>query len=122
VIARKWQFLAALVSSEGIAKGLGGVKRGSLFSARLSVSFRRPNIPTSDQAAASNEADRKQKTKLDSERPPLDHEVTLADRFFCNYWVIADSLRRGVGVVFRLHQTREADFRRGRQLGPDDHY
>jgi hypothetical protein len=48
-------------------------------------------------------------------------DIALADRFFCNYWVIADSLRRGVDVVFRLHQTRKTDFRRGRRLGPDDH-
>jgi hypothetical protein len=48
-------------------------------------------------------------------------DIALADRFFCNYWVIADSRRRGVDVVFRLHQTRKADFRRGRRLGPDDH-
>jgi hypothetical protein len=48
-------------------------------------------------------------------------DIALADRFFCNYWVIADSQRRGVDVVFRLHQTRKADFRRGRRLGSDDH-
>jgi len=48
-------------------------------------------------------------------------DIALADRFFCNYWAIADSLRRGVDVVFRLHQTRKADFRRGRRLGPNDH-
>jgi Transposase DDE domain len=48
-------------------------------------------------------------------------DIALADRFYCNYWVIADSLRRGVDVVFRLHQTRKVDFRRGRRLGPDDH-
>ena len=49
-------------------------------------------------------------------------DIALADRFFCNYWVIADSLLlRGVDVVFRLHQTRKADFRRGRRLGSDDH-
>ena len=48
-------------------------------------------------------------------------DIALADRFFCNYWVIADSQRRGVDVVFRLHQTRKTDFRRGRRLGPDDH-
>jgi hypothetical protein len=48
-------------------------------------------------------------------------DIALADRFFCNYWVIADLLHRGVDVVFRLHQTRKADFRRGRRLGPDDH-
>ena len=39
-------------------------------------------------------------------------DIALADRFFCNYWVIADSQRRGVDVVFRLHRTRKADFRR----------
>ena len=48
-------------------------------------------------------------------------DIALADRFFCNYWVIDDLQRRGVDVVFRLHQTRKADFRRGRRLGPDDH-
>jgi hypothetical protein len=48
-------------------------------------------------------------------------DIALADRFFCNYWLIADSQRRGVDVVLRLHQTRKADFRRGRRLGPDDH-
>ena len=44
-------------------------------------------------------------------------DIALADRFFCSYWVIADLQRRGVDVVFRLHQTRKADFRRGRRLG-----
>jgi hypothetical protein len=48
-------------------------------------------------------------------------DIALGDRLFCNYWVIADSQRRDVDVVFRLHQTRNADFRRGRRLGPDDH-
>ena len=48
-------------------------------------------------------------------------DIALADRFFCNYWVIVDSQGRGVDVVFRLHQTRKTDFRRGRRLGPDDH-
>jgi hypothetical protein len=48
-------------------------------------------------------------------------DIALGDRHFCSYWVIADSLRRGVDVVFRLHQMRKTDFRRGRRLGPDDH-
>jgi hypothetical protein len=48
-------------------------------------------------------------------------DIALADRLFCSYWVIADSQARGVDVVFRLHQTRKTDFRRGRRLGPDDH-
>jgi Transposase DDE domain len=48
-------------------------------------------------------------------------DIALGDRHFCSYWVIADSLRRGVDVVLRLHQMRKTDFRRGRRLGPDDH-
>ena len=48
-------------------------------------------------------------------------DIALADRLFCSYWVITDSQARGVDVVFRLHQTRKTDFRRGRRLGPDDH-
>jgi Transposase DDE domain len=48
-------------------------------------------------------------------------DIALADRLFCSYWVIADSQARGVDVVFRLHQARKADFRRGRRLGRDDH-
>jgi hypothetical protein len=48
-------------------------------------------------------------------------DIALADRLFCSYWVIADSQARGVDVVFRLHQMRKTDFRRGRRLGPDDH-
>ena len=46
---------------------------------------------------------------------------SLADRFFCSYWVIAALRRRGVDVVVRLHQRRTADFRRGRRLGRGDH-
>jgi putative transposase len=48
-------------------------------------------------------------------------DIALADRFFCSYWVIAELTRRGVDVVFRLHQRRKADFRRGRRLGRGDH-
>src|SRR5207245_1949239 len=48
-------------------------------------------------------------------------DIVLGDRFFCSYWVIADLHRRGVDVVFRLHQRRTADFRRGRQVGRADH-
>ncbi len=48
-------------------------------------------------------------------------DIALGDRFFCSYWVIADSLLRGVDVVFRLHQNRKADFRRRRRMGLDDH-
>lgn len=48
-------------------------------------------------------------------------DIVLGDRFFCSYWVIAELRRRGVDVVFRLHQRRTADFRRGRRLGRADH-
>lgn len=48
-------------------------------------------------------------------------DIALGDRFFCSYWVIAALRRRGVDVVFRLHQRRTADFRRGRRLGRADH-
>jgi len=47
-------------------------------------------------------------------------DIVLGDRFFCSYWVIAALRRRGVDVVFRLHQRRTADFRRGRRLGRAD--
>jgi hypothetical protein len=48
-------------------------------------------------------------------------DIALGDRFFSSYWVIVDSQARGADVVFRLHQTRKPDFRRGRRLGPHDH-
>lgn len=48
-------------------------------------------------------------------------DVILADRFFCSYFLVALLRERGVDVVFRLHQRRRVDFRRGRRLGPDDH-
>jgi hypothetical protein len=48
-------------------------------------------------------------------------DVVLADRYFCSYFEIALLQRQGVDLVFRLHQRRRADFRRGRRLGPRDH-
>lgn len=55
----------------------------------------------------------------------LDHiaknSIILADRYYCSYFMIALLQERGVKVVFRLHQRRGVDFRRGRRLGPDDH-
>lgn len=48
-------------------------------------------------------------------------DLVVADRYYCSYWLIALLARRGVDVVFRLHQRRHYDFRRGRQLGPRDH-
>jgi hypothetical protein len=44
-------------------------------------------------------------------------EVALADRYFCSYADIAKLRRRGVDCVFRLHQSRKGDFRKGKRLG-----
>jgi hypothetical protein len=55
---------------------------------------------------------------LDELRPG---DVLVADRCYCTYWLVALAWLRGVDVVFRLHQRRHYDFRRGRRLGRDDH-
>jgi hypothetical protein len=47
--------------------------------------------------------------------------ILLADRYYCSYWLVALALARGLDVVFRMHQLRDYDFRRGRRLGADDH-
>ena len=47
--------------------------------------------------------------------------VLLADRYYCNYWLVAMAKARGIDVVFRMHQLRDFDFRRGQRLGHDDH-
>ncbi len=48
-------------------------------------------------------------------------DVIVADRYYCSYWMVALLQTRGADVVFRLHQRRHYDFRRGRRLGPSDH-
>jgi putative transposase len=55
---------------------------------------------------------------LDRLRPG---DVVVADRYYCSYFLVALLLGRGVDVVFRLHQRRDVDFRRGRRLGRNDH-
>src|SRR5205085_12631271 len=55
---------------------------------------------------------------LDRLRPG---DVLVADRGYCSYWMIALAQASGIDVVFRLHQLRHYDFRRGRRLGTDDH-
>ncbi len=47
--------------------------------------------------------------------------IILADRYYCSYFMIALLQEHGVDAVFRMHQRRGVDFRRGRRLGPDDH-
>jgi hypothetical protein len=48
-------------------------------------------------------------------------DVLVADRHYCSYWLVALAAALGVDVVFRLHQRRHYDFRRGRRLGKGDH-
>jgi hypothetical protein len=48
-------------------------------------------------------------------------DVVVADRYYCSYWMVALLWQLGVDVVFRLHQRRDHDFRRGRRLGAGDH-
>jgi hypothetical protein len=48
-------------------------------------------------------------------------DILLADRYYCSYWLVAMAQARGLHVVFRLHQLRDYDFRRGQHLGADDH-
>jgi len=50
----------------------------------------------------------------------LPGEVALADRYFCSYADLALLRRRGVDSVFRLHQSRKVDFRKGTRLGRQD--
>jgi hypothetical protein len=48
-------------------------------------------------------------------------EIVLGDRYFCSFFGIAGLSRRGVDVLFRMHQRRKFDFRKGRCLGVEDH-
>ena len=47
-------------------------------------------------------------------------DIALADRYYCNYADIVGLQRQKADVVFRLHQRRKADFRRGKRLSKDD--
>ena len=47
-------------------------------------------------------------------------DTLVADRAFCSYAFIAELRARGVHVVMRLHQRREADMRSGKRLGKAD--
>jgi hypothetical protein len=48
-------------------------------------------------------------------------EVVLGDRYFASFFGIAGLAQRGVDGLFRMHQCRRHDFRRGRRLGIEDH-
>lgn len=48
-------------------------------------------------------------------------DVVVADRYYCSYFMIALLRKLDVDAVFRLHQLRRYDFRRGCRLGRADH-
>lgn len=48
-------------------------------------------------------------------------DVVLGDRYFCSYHDVAMLSERQVDIVFRKHQLRATDFRRGQRLGKQDH-
>jgi hypothetical protein len=48
-------------------------------------------------------------------------DILLADRYYCSFADIALLQQRGVDSVFRKHQRRHSDFRRGKRLGRYDH-
>ena len=47
-------------------------------------------------------------------------DLALADRGFCTYVLLALLFLRSVSSVFRLHQARPADLRKGKRLGKND--
>lgn len=47
-------------------------------------------------------------------------DLAVADRGFCSYVLLALLLARGVASLFRLHQRRAADLRKGKRLGKND--
>jgi len=48
-------------------------------------------------------------------------EIVLGDRCFASFFGIAGLTQRGADGLFRMHQRRKFDFRRGRRLGLEDH-
>ena len=47
-------------------------------------------------------------------------DLALADRGFSTYTLLCLLLRRGVHCLFRLHQARPSDLRKGKRLGKND--
>jgi Transposase DDE domain len=47
-------------------------------------------------------------------------DLAVADRGFCTYVLLALLLLRGIFGVFRLHQARPANLRKGKRLGKND--
>lgn len=47
-------------------------------------------------------------------------EIVVGDRFYCTFYDFVGVMRRGCDGIFRLHQKRPDDLRRGRRLGRKD--
>jgi Transposase DDE domain len=48
-------------------------------------------------------------------------EIMLGDRYFASFFMIAALMQQDLDGLFRMHQRRKFDFRRGRRLGLEDH-
>jgi hypothetical protein len=48
-------------------------------------------------------------------------EILLGDRYFASFFMIAELVLGNVDGLFRMHQRRKFDFRKGRILGSEDH-
>ena len=48
-------------------------------------------------------------------------EIVLGDRYFASFFGIAGLAQRDVDGLFRMHQRRKCDFRRGRRIAVTDH-
>ncbi len=44
-------------------------------------------------------------------------EILLGDRYFASFFMLAELIQRNVDGLFRMHQRRKFDFRRGRRSG-----
>jgi hypothetical protein len=48
-------------------------------------------------------------------------EILLGDRYFASFFMLAALVQQDVDGLFRMHQRRKYDFRRGQRLGVEDH-
>ena len=47
-------------------------------------------------------------------------EIVLGDCFYCSFYDFVGVMRRSCDAVFRLHQRRPKDLRKGKRLGPNE--
>jgi hypothetical protein len=48
-------------------------------------------------------------------------DLLMADRYYCTFAIIALSQAKKIPVLFQIHASKKADFRRGQKLGAKDH-